>query len=279
MFAKILTVAAGALAVAGNEHSGPFKRCGAREFTMEEVAEREAHRNSLLHGVPERTNGATIPVHFHVITDSRGNGNMTNSALSAQIDVLNAAYQPGNWVYKQASVDYTANDDWYVMQPGTPAEKNCKTSLRLGGADELNLYTANIGGGLLGWATFPKDYQSDPLMDGVVILYSSFPGGSAKNYDEGDTGTHEVGHWMGLYHTFQGGCRELFGGDMVNDTPAEAEANYACPQEGYDSCPDQPGNDPFHNFMDYVYDSCMYEFSDGQFARIVDEFSAYRAGK
>eukprot|EP00341_Mesodinium_pulex_P002697 CAMPEP_0116927380 /NCGR_PEP_ID=MMETSP0467-20121206/25310_1 /TAXON_ID=283647 /ORGANISM="Mesodinium pulex, Strain SPMC105" /LENGTH=279 /DNA_ID=CAMNT_0004606865 /DNA_START=24 /DNA_END=863 /DNA_ORIENTATION=+ len=279
MMYKTLAIAAGLAGVSANEHVGPFKRCGVRDLTHEEVEAAEAHRNGILQGVQERVNGATIPVHFHVITNTKGDGNMTQTSLDAQIDVLNAAYKPGNWQYKFSSVDYTADNDWYVMQPGTAAETEAKHKLRVGGADELNLYTANIGGGLLGWATFPKDYTSDPKMDGVVILYSSFPGGSAAHYNEGDTGTHEVGHWMGLYHTFQGGCKERFGGDMVEDTPAEAQANYECPQEGFDSCPDQPGNDPFHNFMDYVYDSCMYEFTDGQFARITEEFSAYRAGK
>lgn len=286
MFKFVLTGSIAALVGAQNANvttAAPrIARCGVRDLSHEEFTVAEADRHAKLRDMDargqRRTAGASIPVHMHVITSSKGQGALSDSIISAQMDVLNAAYAPGNWKFVLSSKDVTANDDWYTVSPGSRAEKDMKETLRVGGADELNLYSANIGGGLLGWATFPKDYKSAPEMDGVVILYTSFPGGSATNYDEGDTVTHEAGHWMGLYHTFQGGCREIGGGDGVDDTPAEAEANYGCPSV-VDSCPSDPGNDPVHNFMDYVYDACMYEFTSGQFARIVDEFSAYRAGK
>ena len=257
------------------------RKCGVRDLTETEFKAAEEHRVNTLKGLgvnAAMVNGTTINVYMHTITDDRGNGAQSRSTVDAQIDVLNAAYAPGNWKFVLKDWDTTANDDWYTMAPGKPAERACKTALRQGTAADLNLYAANIGGGLLGWATFPKDYTSDPDMDGVVVLSSSFPGGSAEHYNEGDTGTHEVGHWMGLYHTFQGGCREWFGGDGVEDTPAEKEANYGCPGS-VDSCPDDPGNDPTTNFMDYVYDACMTEFTPGQFSRIVEEYTAYRYGK
>lgn len=268
---------------ATNADGSPAKilRCGVKDLTPEEFAIAEADTKLKLQGLQahEYAQGATINVYFHVITNAKGTqGKMSTSDLDAQIDVLNAAYAKGNWVFKKAGTDETANDDWFTMTPGSRAETQAKTSLRKGSADDLNLYTANIGDGLLGWATFPKDYSKEPDMDGVVILYTSFPGGSANHYDEGDTGTHEVGHWMGLYHTFQGGCREIGGGDGVDDTPAEKEANYGCPGT-VDSCPDDAGNDPTTNFMDYVYDSCMNTFTTGQFNRITEQYTAYRQGK
>ena len=223
--------------------------------------------------------GGVIDVYFHVIKSSSGAGDISTQRINDQMTVLNNAYASTGWSFRLLNVLTHVSDTCYTMAYGSTAERNCKTSYRQGTADDLNLYAANIGGGLLGWATFPSSYASNPKMDGVVLLNASLPGGSAAPYNLGDTATHEVGHWMGLYHTFQGGCKDgTKGGDYVADTPGEKSAAYGCPT-GRDTCPRLPGLDPILNFMDYTDDSCMNTFSAGQDARMDAMFSTYRYGK
>lgn len=220
----------------------------------------------------------TINVYWHVVNNGTGiaNGDIPQTQIDSQMNVLNAAYASVGVSFNLAVVDRTTNSTWYTAQPGTTAETNMKNALRKGTADDLNIYSNNMGGGLLGWATFPWDYASKPKMDGVVILYSSVPGGSAAPYNLGDTATHEVGHWLGLYHTFQGGCTKS--NDLVTDTPAEKSPAYGCPT-GRDSCARLAGLDPITNFMDYTDDACMDRFSTGQSSRVATVFNTYRLGK
>jgi hypothetical protein len=265
------------------QQAGPsgLVRCSTREPTLDEmVAVKKRIDNSA--PAPWVLPGSiTIPVAFHVIRKGAGfaNGDVPDSMIAAQIQVLNDAYAgstggtPTSFKFQLVSTDRTTNATWYTMTPGSSAETQAKTALHTGGSGTLNLYSANIGGGLLGWSTFPWEYASSPSKDGVVILYSSMPGGGAVPYDLGDTATHEIGHWLGLYHTFQGGCSKS--GDQVSDTPAEKSPAFGCPA-GRNSCKQYPGNDPIENFMDYTDDSCMFAFSAGQATRMDSAWSSYR---
>jgi hypothetical protein len=111
-------------------------------------------------------------------------------------------------------------------------------------------------------------------MHGVVFHYASVPGGAFTAYNEGETLTHEVGHYLGLYHTFEGGCSAP--GDYVDDTPYEASAYTGgdCSLQR-DTCP-AAGLDPISNYMDYSYDRCMTNFTTGQKNRMQAITPQYR---
>ena len=251
--------------------------CATQDLSLAERDAVEA-RLALFTDTAAITASHVIPVYVHRIYNTgAASESVSDSQVSQQISVLNAAYASTGFSFSLASTNNTTNSSWYTCSGGT-CETQMKNALRQGGSNALNIYANNMGGGLLGWATFPSSYASQPNMDGVVVLFSSFPGGSAVPYNLGDTATHEVGHWMGLYHTFQGGCaRKDTGGDGVSDTPAEKSAQFGCPT-GADSCVGSrfPGLDPITNFMDYTDDSCMDRFSNGQNSRMNAMWNSYR---
>jgi len=279
-----------------NDHSWASKqafidsgsRCGVKDLTpaaanAEDIKLRDALRQAGLDSAvsaARTTNGTiTVDVYFHIITPDGVQGVVTATQIQDQISVMNAAFVNTPFKFNLTSVDTTVKRLWwYTLSLGSTAERAMKTALRRGTAKDLNIYTANPGGGLLGWATFPSSYARKPKDDGVVVKFSSLPGGTAAPYNLGDTATHEVGHWLGLYHTFQGGCST--GGDRVADTPAEKSAAFDC-TVGRDTCTgtSYPGSDPIDNFMDYTDDACMNHFTEGQAVRMDDQWKAYRAGK
>jgi hypothetical protein len=231
----------------------------------------------------------TINVYFHVVSHSNGTGNIPDSRFDNQINAMNEHYSGldtpvyrgaasnTSFRFVRAGVTRDVNDSWYNAGPGSAAQTAMKNALHQGTADDLNFYT-NSGGGYLGWATFPNEYAGAPLQDGVVCYWASLPGSNYVPYNEGDTGTHEVGHWLGLYHTFQGGCTSP--NDGVTDTPSERSPFFGCPTRNVDTCkgPNNPGIDPVENFMDYTDDPCMYKFGLGQSDRADSMWATYRNG-
>jgi len=232
-------------------------------------------------GNPLPPGSVLINVYMHVITDTSNGGLVSMQQINQQIRVLNDAYSGDTggvdtpFRFVLAGATFTANNSWFTAGPGTQAERQMKAALRQGTADDLNLYISNPGGGLLGWATFPSDYARNQSDDGVVVLNESLPGGDLVPYNLGDTATHEVGHWLGLYHTFQGGCSK--NNDGVDDTAAEKSPAFDCPA-GRDTC-SATGADPIENFMDYTDDSCMFLFTTGQSDRTSSMWTQYRNGK
>ncbi len=223
---------------------------------------------------------ATVPVWFHVLHDGV-EGNLSFEQVTAQVNVLNTTFGGGEGGYdsgfrfKLAGVTRTDNAEWFRHGYGDKAERDMKKALHRGGWETLNLYSTQASA-YLGWAYFPGLPESRQYLDGIVVDWESMPGTSTRyagRYDQGETATHEAGHWLNLYHVFQGGCNNW--GDYVADTPPQLIATNGCPV-GQDSC-SEPGIDSIHNYMDYSYDTCYYEFSAGQAARMQDAWLYFRA--
>lgn len=201
---------------------------------------------------PHRTTSINVDVYFHVVAESTAlsDGYLTDQMLSDQFSVLEKTFAPAGFTFTLKNTTYTLNTTWAFDGD----EFAMKKALRQGSYKTLNIYFLKDLGGYFGYCYFPDNISygsEDFYYDGCSILYTTVPGGSETNYNLGYTVTHEVGHWFGLYHTFQGGCDG--DGDYVSDTPAQGGPTSGCPV-GRDSCPSLPGLDPITNFMDYSYE-------------------------
>ena len=236
----------------------------------------------------------TIPVVVHVLYNTTAQ-NISDAQIQSQIAVLNADFRklnsdwantPSVWqslvadvevefclaqrdpngnattgiVRKQTSVTSFSTND--AVKYSTQGGDNAWPS-----SSYLNLWVCNISGGILGYAQFPG---GSTATDGVVINYTAFgnTGTAAAPYNKGRTATHEVGHWLNLYHIWGDDGTGCTGTDNVNDTPNQADENYGCPAFPTVSCSNGPNGDMFMNYMDYTDDACMYMFTAGQKARM-----------
>lgn len=245
------------------------RNCGTPAVTP---AEREQVRTRL--GVRAlRPSGVTItiPVAFHVIT-AHGAGDVSDAQIADQVAELNRTFAGSGFQFTLAGTDRTDHPGWFKMTPGTGRETNAKEALAVDPAHTLNVYTAQPGKNLLGWAYFPWSAPEDHFIHGVVVHWASLPGGAFPRYNLGRTLVHETGHYLGLLHTFQGGC--VAPGDEIADTPFEASPAFGCPL-GRDTCVD-PGLDPIENYMDYTDDACYTQFTSEQLARMDAVVPAYR---
>ncbi|KEP46576.1 extracellular metalloprotease [Rhizoctonia solani 123E] len=244
-----------------------------------EAAEAHFEANKVLTTNANTESTAIIPVYWHVIRAGTAltQGNIPDSQIKDAVKVLNEDYRLTGLQFKLEKINRVNNAKWFdYMYRKSTDETEMKQALHQGNATALNVYTVGFskapgfGSNSIAFSYMPFFYAKEPKQDGVVMLYSTVPGGTEAYYNRGRILTHEVGHWAGLYHTFEGGCTPK--NDRVHDTPWQNEPTYACPT-GKSSC---GGPDLINNFMDYTDDICMDSFTPGQIARMKFQVATYR---
>ena len=172
---------------------------------------------------------------------------------------MNIAFAGGGQASGAANTNYRFSHAGTIAPPHSLVQRRghtadeiaMKTALHQGSADDLNIYIKLSD--VNGYSTFPWGYAAKPIEDGIVSPAAALPGGAYS----GEGMAHEAGHWLGLYHTFQGGCTQS--NDFVSDTPAERVPNRLCPPPtNLDTCTggQYKGKDPTNNFMDYTPEAC-----------------------
>lgn len=217
----------------------------------------------------------TIETHWHSIGRSDATGAITGTAITNTIAHLNNVYAASGFYFDLTRIDQT-NNDLYYSGAGfdNRVDFNMKASTRSGNQAVLNIWsvgrTENF---VVEYATYPWNYESDPIRDGVVFEIGAATGGSYADFNEGDVLVHAVGHWLGLLHPFENQC--LPPGDFVEDTPPQSEPVYGCPLVA----PTNPcgGASNYQNFMDFTDDACKFFFTLGQAERMAIAWDIYRA--
>lgn len=237
----------------------------------------------------------SIPVVVHVIQSNSGAGNLSDLRVQSQIDVLNEDFRAAAGTPGGGGVDTKIEFQLATVDPaGNPTTGIQRYTNNTWFADAgsywnqiawptgryLNIYTNNVGNGsVLGYVPALPQQPGGVLgsnADRVVILHTAFgrPGSFAP-FNQGRTCTHEVGHYLGLFHTFSGGCQGgscYTAGDLICDTEAESNPRFGCPT-GATSC---GSPDPIRNYMDYTDDACMNQFTQEQARRMRCTLQYYR---
>ncbi|KID85651.1 metalloprotease MEP1 [Metarhizium guizhouense ARSEF 977] len=285
MLTSALLASLAALALATLPSSEPVEfACGnalpSKEF-LETSSKLRAAEHSLTSQGELAAAEIVIDTHVHIVAanNTADSGYASREAIHDQMDALNKGFASSGIRFVLKSLDHTINATW----SSGVEEEAMKKALRKGRYRDLNLYFSKqpMGRfGVLGYCTLPQwaPRGSDAFdSDGCIVSVDTLPGGAFRGYDTGKTAVHEVGHWLGLLHTFQDGCYGA--GDYVDDTPAQGYPTWGCPVgERLDTCPEQPGLDPIHNYMDYRVDVCVWEFTVGQVNRMKSFWELYRRG-
>ena len=255
----------------------PVAICAARNLDAETALWIEQMTERLRPEAEFDVQPVRIPVVFHMITSGK-EGVIKGKNIATLLSRLNWAFQGTPFSFYLAGVDRTNKPSWYKdCGPGTANEKAMKKRLARDPKRTLNLYSCKpyipeIESYVLGYSAFPFENPEDSYMHGIMLHPAGLPGGTDERFKRYGLAAHEVGHYLGLFHTFQGGCQG--NGDQVADTPAQAAPSNGCPLNA-DTCP-AAGADDVHNFMNYSDDICSDRFSPGQIERMILLTGTYR---
>ncbi|GKT62531.1 metalloprotease 1 [Colletotrichum tofieldiae] len=221
-----------------------------------------------------------VKVYVHTVSSEAKRDYISDESIDKQFELLRNVYadydiniQRDETIASRTVDDFLATGQWPLTNEQVVAKREFFTKTRKGSYDAINLYYyTDMTKDFWGSCTIPQDNVTRSFddvnfrEDGCSINADSLPDGPFEQVGLGYTTIHEVGHWFGLLHVFQGySCEGV--GDFVDDTPTTQVDTKGCPV-GKDSCPDVPGLDPIHNYMDYSDDSCFNEFTEGQKLRM-----------